>query len=76
MYWPYYRAGNKKSKAKPLNLTSSEKCKRYRKKLLADDDRLDKLKSKRRLKRIIAKPDWTTSWIKASNTTQINDAGV
>lgn len=73
--WPYYKAGNKSSKPKPDALTISEKCKRYRQKLKKDDDRKEKLNLKRRAKRLTIKPDWTTSWIKASNSTQTNDAG-
>lgn len=73
--FPYYRAGNKKSKPKPSALTVSEKCKRYREKLKKDDDRREKSNFKRRARRRTIKPDWTSTWIKASNLTQINDAG-
>lgn len=73
--FPYYRAGNKKSKPKPNALTVSEKCKRYREKLKKDDDRREKSNFKRRVRRRTIKPDWTSSWIKASNSTQTNDAG-
>jgi hypothetical protein len=66
MQWPYYKAGNQKSKAKPKALSISEKCKRYRKKLSKDADRVENLNMRRRAKRIKAKPDWTTSWIKSS----------
>ena len=63
MLWPYYRVGNKKNKPKPPNLTSSQKCKRYREKLVKDIDRLDKLKMKRKVKNLVIKPDWTATWI-------------
>lgn len=68
MYWPYYSAGNKKSKPKPEALSVSEKCKRYRKKLMKDEDRREEANFRRRAKRIKAKSDWKTSWtINSSN---------
>lgn len=68
MFWPYYSAGNRKSKPKPEALTASEKCKRYRKKLSKDDERRDEFNFRRRAKRIKAKSDWKTSWtINSSN---------
>lgn len=75
MFYPYYRAGDKKSKPKPKNISIAQKSKRYREKLNKDEERKEKINSRRRTKRITVKPDWTTSWIKASNTTQTNDAG-
>lgn len=63
MFWPYYRAGNKKNKPKPPNLTRSQKCKRYREKLVKDLDRLDKFNMKRRLRRLVIKPDWSVAWM-------------
>lgn len=75
MSWPYYRAGDKKSKPKPDILTVAEKCKRYRKKLKKDDDRKEKANLRRRAKRITIKPDWTAAWLMASNSTTTNDAG-
>ena len=75
MFWPYYQIGDKKSKPKPPNLTQAQKCKRYRKKLSTDEDRLDRIKSKRRNRRQVIKPDWTAAWMMASNTTQEKDAG-
>jgi hypothetical protein len=76
MFWPYYRTGNRKSKPRPANLSPSERCKRYRKKLETDDIRKDRLNKKRRLKRLIIKPDWTASWMMESNTTQTSVGGV
>lgn len=75
MSYPYYRSGSKKSKPKPANLSIIEKSKRYREKLKKDEDRKEKINLRRKTKRMKIKPDWTTSWIKASNTTQRNDAG-
>lgn len=75
MNWPYYRAGDKKSKPKPKNLSLSEKGKRYRKKLNKDEDRKEKINFKRRAKRLTIKPDWTSTWIKASNSTQTSEDG-
>lgn len=74
-FWPYYHAGCKKSKPKPEKLSSSERSKRYREKLKKDVDRLEKRNFKRRAKRLTIKQDWTSTWIKASNSTQTSDAG-
>lgn len=74
MHWPYYSAGDKKSKPKPARLTSAQKCKRYREKIKKDDDRKEKLNAKRKAKRIIPKPDWTTEWIMNSLSGQSKTA--
>lgn len=74
-FWPYYHAGNKKSKPKPEKLSVSERSKRYREKLQKDVDRLEKRNFKRRAKRLTIKPDWTAAWMMESNTTQVNADG-
>ncbi len=63
MHWPYYRAGNKKSKKKPEPLSVAEKCKRYRQKIKKDADRTDLQNAKRRNRRMKVKPDWAAAWI-------------
>lgn len=71
----YFKAGNRPDAKKPPPLTNAERCKRHYKKSRADAENLDKMNLKRRLRRIKPKADWTSSWIKASSTTQANQDG-
>ncbi len=68
MHWPYYKAGSKKSKPKPENLSNAEKSKRYREKLKKDVHKVSIQNAKRRNKRIKVKPDWTAAWIMQSSS--------
>ncbi len=61
-HWPFYSAGNKKSKPK-VTLSPNEKCKRYREKLKKDDEKMEIINKKRRAKRLKIKADWTAAWI-------------
>lgn len=75
MQMAYFKAGNKKDAQKPPKLTNAERCKRHHKKRQADPERTQKHNIKRRIKRIKPKSDWTSEWIRASNTTQTSQDG-
>jgi hypothetical protein len=63
LYCPFYKFGSLPDAIKPKALTSSEKTKRNRLKILSDPDLRDFINAKRRAAKIKPKIDWVSSWI-------------
>ena len=63
LYCPFYKLGSLPDAIKPIALTSTEKMKISREKLLSDPAARDFLNARRRALNVKPQIDWVTNWI-------------